>query len=1048
MFFDNLFTLKLKNKLKISINNEELYSLFLLSIFNKTKQNLLIVTSNLNECNKLYNNLAFYNQDVYLFPEDDYLSKRALVTSPEFFLDRITFLNSINNSKNKIVITNINGFLKKLPNVNKFKEMAININVNKEIDRNLLLKKLEKIGYKRETLVTQMGEYAIRGMVIDIYPFDFKNPIRLEMFGEAIEKISEFDINTQRSLKEELKNVNIKPIIDDDLEQKNSYLLDYLDDALVIYQDYNEILTMQKNINEQKKFYNDNEYIDVTKLNIKNCIYVDKINNNDSEIVYDAQDITAEVTSFEKLEKFLIKENSKSYVFLNNIKLPNDLKIKPENIVNSSLNKSFKFNGICYISLLDVVGNNESKEYKSKIKYGTKISDLNDLNIGDYVVHKDHGIGIYNGIKTIEKNGVKKDYILINYKSNDKLYIPAQNLKKIYKYSSKDGKIPKIYRLNSKDWVKTKYKIKNKIKDISQNLIKLYKERNNIIVKPYEADTPLQAIFESEFPYIETKDQLKASYEIKKDMEKNKPMERLLCGDVGYGKTEVIFRAIFKTIMNDKQVCYLCPTTLLAQQQYKSALNRFKNHAVTIEIFTRHTTTKEKNRILNELNEGKIDIVFGTHRLLSDDITYRDLGLLVIDEEHRFGVEHKEKIKEKFKKVNVLSVSATPIPRSLQMSLVGIRDMSLIETPPQNRYPVQTYVINYDELVLKEAINKEILRDGQVFIIYNNISKLPNFQKKLQSMFKNLNIAYAHGQMNKEEINNIMEKFVNKKTNILITTTIIENGIDIPNANTIIVIDADRFGLSQLYQIRGRVGRSNKIAYAYLFYDNSKILNDNAKKRLEAIKEFTTLGSGYKISMRDLSIRGAGDLLGKEQAGYIDSVGVDMYLELVNEELENIRENVKEEKEENEIILDEVETHVSEDYTDKDELIIELHELINSIDTEEKYNDVFNEIKDRYGFVDKKIEYYMQQELLEGYLNKNDIKVITNNKFKMSLELNEKIYKNLNVEELFIEALRISTKINFKYQNNNIVISLNKLGIENEYVILLNKLLKYIDSKL
>lgn len=1043
----NLFDLKIENNMKIYINNEELYSQFLLYIFKEKYKDILIVTSNLNESNKLYNSLSNYLDNIYLFSEDDYLSKKALVKSPEFLSNRITFLNSIYNRDKKIVVTNLNGFIKKLPNIEEFKKLLIKVKENDCINRNDFLKKLEKIGYKRETIVTETGEYAIRGLVIDIFPFDSQYPIRIELFDDLIEKISFFDQNTQRSIKKTKEDILLKPIIDESKNNVFSYINDYLNDYIVIYQDYNEILTAEKNINEQKKYYNDLELVDISAVKVKNKIFINRINNINCSLNLNAEDIRNEINSLENLKTYI---KNKSDVELYSNKLLVDEKIKKMNlkIIDQKLNKSFKFNEKSYISLNDVLGIEEKKKYKSSFKYGTKLSNLEDLKVGDYVVHKEHGIGIYSGIKTIEKNGIKKDYILIKYKGNDKLYIPAQNIKTLYKYSSKEGIIPKVYKLNSKEWEKTKYKIRKKIKDISSNLIKLYKKRNSIIVTPYAEDTPEQIIFENEFPYAETEDQVKTSYEIKKDMEKSTPMERLLCGDVGYGKTEVIFRAIFKTVMNNKQACYLCPTTLLAQQQYKSALTRFKNHAINIGLLTRHTSLKGTNNIIKDLKEGKIDIIFGTHKLLNEKIIYKDLGLLIIDEEHRFGVEHKEKIKEISTKVNVLSVSATPIPRSLQMSLVGIRDMSLIETPPQNRYPVQTYVIDYDEIILKDAINKEILRDGQVFIVYNNISKIPELQKKIKVLFPNLCISNIHGKMQKNEVNEIMENFINKKIDILITTTIIENGIDIPNANTIIVLNADRFGLSQLYQIRGRVGRSNKIAYAYLFYDGSKILTETAKKRLEAIKEFTTLGSGYKISMRDLSIRGAGDLLGKEQAGFIDSVGVDMYLELVNEEINNVKHNNLEEKEKNEIILDDVETHIANFYTEKDELIIELHSLINSIKDEESYNNVYNEILDRYGFVDDKLKYYLEQELLESYLNKLKIKIKENNKFKISLILSEKLYNNLNLEDLFVESIKINTKINFKYQNNLVIVSLNKLGLENSYISILNKLLKYIERNL
>lgn len=1042
----NLFDFEVTDNMKVFCNNEELYSQFLLYLKIKHDGDILVVTPTISEANKVFNNLTLYDKNVFLFPEDDYLTKKALAVSPEFLSNRVNLLKSLSKPDKKIIICNLNAFVKQLPDNEEYKKSVIKLNINEQIDRDEVFKTLNKIGYRRESIVTETGEYAVRGFIIDIFPIGYNQPIRLELFDDVIENIKSFDVNTQRSYNKVYKSLEIYPVKDEFNSSSFTNLNKYLNNSLTLYQDFEQLKIVQKNINEQKKYYEDNNLLNFEKIEVQKKLFIDRINNKGSDIFLNGESISEELTSYNKLKDYLLK-NKDCVIYSDRKELIdkiNNLNIK---VIHQNLNKSFKFNGISYISLYDIFNISQKKEYKNSFKYGTKIQNLENLKIGDYVVHKEHGIGKYAGIKTISKNNVNKDYILINYKGNDKLYIPAQNIKTLYKYSSKDGIAPKINKLNSKEWEKTKYKIKNKIKDISKNLIKIYKERNNIKIIPYEEDSPEQAIFENEFPYNETKDQLACTLEIKRDMEQTKPMERLLCGDVGYGKTEVIFRAIFKAIMNNKQVCYLCPTTILAKQQFNSALKRFKSFAINIALLTRHTSISETNKILKDLNDGLIDLVIGTHKLLNPSIKYKNLGFLIIDEEHRFGVEHKEKIKEISKGIHVLSVSATPIPRSLQMSLVGIRDMSLIETPPENRYPVQTYVINYDELLLKEAINKEISRDGQVFVVLNNISKLSEFKQKLMRIIPGIRVVYAHGKMKKSEIDEIMEVFVNHEADILLTTTIIENGIDIPNANTIIVLNSDNFGLSQLYQIRGRVGRSNKIAYAYLMYDKNKVLTETAKKRLEAIKEFTTLGSGYKISMRDLSIRGAGDLLGKEQAGFIDSVGVDMYLELINEELNSIQKNDCEKNVENEIMLDEVETHINDKYTVSDELIIELHTLINGIKDEKSYLEVYNEIIDRYGVMEDKLEYYLKQELLESYLNNLKITIFTNNKYQISLKLSEEIYKNLNIEELFIQGIKISTKFNFKFQNKSIIISLNKLGIELKYIDLLIELLKYITLK-
>ena len=648
------------------------------------------------------------------------------------------------------------------------------------------------------------------------------------------------------------------------------------------------------------------------------------------------------------------------------------------------------------------------------------------------------------GITTIMKAGVPMDYILIKYKGDDKLYLPVDKVDSLYKYSSKDGARPVIHKLNSIEWQKTKMRIKKKIHDISNELIKIYKNRSISKVEPFMEDTPEQVIFENEFSYEETPDQLKTTMEIKKDLESSKPMDRLLCGDVGYGKTEVIFRAVFKAVMNNKQVMYLCPTTLLSYQQYVSALSRFKNHAVNIALLNRYTTKKETNSILKDLEEGKIDVIFGTHRLLSGDIKFKDLGLLVIDEEQRFGVMHKEKIKEIKNNVHVLSVSATPIPRSLQMSLIGVRDLSLIETAPVNKLPVQTYVISYDPYILRDVILKEKARGGQSFILYNKVNDMSNIVEGFNKLLPEVTIKYAHGKMNKEQMQDIMYEFTMGKFDVLVSTTIIENGIDIPNANTMIVMDADKFGLSQLYQIRGRVGRGDRQAYSYLMYNKEKVLNETAQKRLDAIKEFTELGSGYKIAMRDLSIRGAGDLLGSEQAGFIDSVGVDMYIELINEELSG--KEIEEDKKETN--LNSVSTHIGSDYSDEDSVIIELHKMIGNIDNINDFNDVYESIKDRFGVVNEELSIYMKQELCEKIIDKIGINVVQNDRLKFAIKLDNNIYNKLNVENLFIETTRISTKFNFAYRGDAIFISLLKEQVEKHYINYVLDLLLYISEQL
>ncbi len=1038
--FKNLFDFKIEKDMKVSISDNEIYNQLLLYIFSREKRDLIIITPNLNEANKLFFKLKNYYDDTYIFPDDDYLTKKAIASSPDLLYMRMNLLNNLSSKDEKIVICPINSFLKKLPDYKKFKDLSINIKANDIVDRNDLISKLLKIGYKRDTVVTNTGEFSVRGFVIDIFPINEDHPIRIEFFDNEVEAIKYFDEFTQLSICE-INDIVIKPIVDE-YEDATSNILQYLNNPLAVIEDINKIIDAIKNIKEQAKYYDDYEDYSFDISKIDNKIYVDLFDNyDDYSLTIKAEEILNYNENYDKFIEDII--NKKGILYSANNKFNDTIKNKPIKIIEESLNKGFKYKDNYYFSINDLKKSAESYSYNIKYKLGKRITNIENLSIGDYVVHKSYGIGVYMGIATITKNGLQRDYILLQYKGTDKLYIPVDKLDKLYKYSSKDGARPNLQKLNNDEWEKVKDRIKTKIKEISGELIKIYKERTQAKVTPYDADNDMQLLFESEFPYEETPDQLKAIKEIKRDLESSKPMDRLLCGDVGYGKTEVIFRAMFKTVFNNKQVMYLCPTTLLSQQQYENSIKRFSNYGVSIAILNRYVTPSKSKQILEDFSNGKIDILFGTHRLLSDDVKPQKLGLLVIDEEQRFGVIHKEKIKKYKSNVHILSVSATPIPRSLQMSLTGIRDLSLIETAPKNRYPIQTYVIAYDEQLLKEAILKEISRNGQIFILYNKIKNMGAFVLKLEHLMPNVTIRYAHGKMNKDQIQDIMTDFYDNKFSVLISTTIIENGIDIPNANTMIVMDSDLFGLSQLYQIRGRVGRSDKIAYTYLMYNKANILTESATKRLNAIKEFTELGSGYKIAMRDLSIRGAGDMLGTEQAGFIDSVGVDLYLELINEELNNIIP-VEDNKD---IVIDDVSTHISEKYSNEDELIIEIHSKINSIDSDEKFEEVEKEILDRFGLIDEKIRTYMIQEYVEKLLDKLSIKILINDQSKISLKIDDKIYAKLNIEELFIETSRINTKFSFVYRDTFIIISLLKLKYDEHYLNYILKLLKYIQKE-
>lgn len=1043
--YKKLFNFNVYDYKHISVSNNEIYNQLLLYIFFSCKKNLVLILPTLNEATDLFNELKSYTDNVFLFPEDDFISKKAIASSPELLYMRANLLNSLSDNNLKIIIFHLNSYIKKLPNKENFINRKLNIKIGDKIDRDKLIKKLVDNGYKKESVVYNISDFSVRGFVIDIFPINETNPIRIEFFDNEIEKIKYFDVDTQKSINE-IDNISIGPI-KDDFADNNCSIKDYVDNRFVIYCNIQQIKEQERMLEPQIEYLGiKREIFNLKDLIEENDIFINTIDNMQSELNIQSKSLEKYNSNKDLFVKDVLEKDG--IVYTTNESLINDLQSINKNIKikKETLNHGFEYKNNYYFSEHDLYDTFKRNEIIKNENYGEKLLSLESINIGDYVVHRKSGIGIYKGITTIEKNGMKRDYILIQYKGNDKLYMPVEDISKLYKYSAKEGCKPTIHKLNSIEWTKTKLRIKERIKSITSELIKIYKERNKATVKPFDKDDESQLLFENEFEYKETVDQIKAVNEIKRDLESSKPMERLLCGDVGYGKTEVIFRAIYKTVINGKQVAYLCPTTLLSHQQYNSALERFKNYGVNIDLINRHFTNKQVQEKLKKLKEGKIDVIFGTHRLLSKDVYYKDLGLLVIDEEHRFGVEQKEKIKELKTNVHVLSVSATPIPRSLQMSLVGIRDLSLIESAPQNRYPVQTYVIEYNEMLIREVILKEMSRNGQSFILYNNINDMYKIVDKYKKLIPEARICYAHGKMKKDEMNDIIYSFTKKEYDVLISTTIIENGIDIPNANTIIVIDSDRFGLSQLYQIRGRVGRGNRIAYAYLMYSKQKLLNSNAIKRLDAIKEFTELGSGYKISMRDLAIRGAGDILGKEQAGFIDSIGVNMYLDLINEEVNGVNNDDEDNDKDKEIIPINVETHIGKEFTEESNLLIELHKKINGITNRNELNNVLSEIRDRFGMTNVSLELYAYEKYLEKLLIITMVTLSINDNLKSVLKLKKEVYENINIEKLFVESNKITTKFNFSFNNNIIVITLLKATLEKNYIYYLVDLLELIYS--
>lgn len=1094
-FFPSNVPVKNIRNVALSGLTDEVFCRYIDTVYQKNDRSILIVTSSLFEANRLFDFLSNYQSKVYLFPMDDFLTSEAIATSPDLMVNRLETITSILENDKVIVITNLMGYLRFLPTITTYQENIKTFQVNQDFDQLELAKYLTNIGYKRESLVTKTGEFAVRGFIIDVFPINAKHPIRFEFFGDTIESIREFDEDNQKSISN-ISSITIRPysefILDDDidvLERKQKYLpqysktssiLEYLNNPITFYKDPHQLdITYQSILKEVMEYHaeKDNSYQgtymhDFTYLSpnfLNYYLTVDNLLNDKDFIVYqfDCKEIPSFHENIEAINHFLSEQlylNKLVIVYIKEIQVKNfrkELKVSSiitdeenlekgkVNIILKEMNQGFMYEDKVVLTSKELFSyQSVRKKYKTHFKYASKIKDLNKLEVGDYVVHAVNGIGIYNGIKTLNHGNLIKDYIEVVYAGNDKLYIPVEKIDLISKYSGNEGVMPKINKLGGSDWNKIKARVKSKIHDIADKLLKLYAEREMREGYAFSKDTELQKQFDASFEYTETKDQLLAIEQIKNDMESRQPMDRLLCGDVGYGKTEVAFRAVFKAIMDSKQVLYLCPTTILSNQQYQNALVRFKDFPVNIGLLNRFTSPKEKKRILSELENGTIDFVIGTHRLLSNDIKPKDLGLLIIDEEQRFGVTHKEKIKEYKSNVDVLTLTATPIPRTLQMSMIGIRSLSLIETPPVDRYPVQTYVIEENKQIIKDAIYKEMSRNGQVFLLYNHVDSIERKVSEIQNLVPEARIIFAHGRLTKEELEDRMIAFINHEYDILICTTIIETGIDIPNANTLIILDADHFGLSQLYQIRGRVGRSNKIAYAYLMYSPSKMLNEVAIKRLNAIKDFTELGSGFSIATRDLSIRGAGDILGSEQAGFIDTVGIDLYLKMLQDEISRLKGiTPKEEIIQNEKPLLNVSTHISNNYTDDDQLKISIHKEINTIDSLDKLKEVQLDLEDRFGKLDQDVIIYMYQEWFEKMAKELGIEKVNYTKNSLELVVSEEATTKIDGEKLFVDAFHITPMFRFKMLSNQLIIILDTVKLEKHYIYYLVDLLSKIELK-
>ena len=923
-----------------------------------TKRPICILTYNEIQAKKIYDDIKYFTDNVVIFPKKEVVTYDYVAESKENLYERIESLNKIKSKKTLIVVTTIEAVMQKLPEKNTIYQNELKFKTGNSYKLDDIKRNLVDLGYVRCDLIEGKGQFSVRGDIVDI-SINEKTGIRLEFWGDEIDSIREFNIETQRSIKnkneatiypsneyiledsvdficekirkkyKEYKNQNI---IEEDIEQikegnyiskidkyfdcfysRQETVLDYLSSKYVIFIDEvgkvekrsenikQDRENLQRGLIEKEKqvpeaITNELDFEKVLeRLNNKQLVYIEKQDNEPKikgeKYRLNYKDVNYYKSEIENLFKDLkdnLKQKKNIYILIENKEKANKIKslleekqitckieeelnktiiVKArENIVTISIGKlssgfeNYEIGQIVIDANELVSGEKKRRVTNTAYKEGEKVV-FADLKIGDYVVHRRYGIGIYIGVNTIKADGIVKDYIKIKYQDDAILYIPTSDLDSIRKFVGGDKIKPKVNKLGSREWENTKAKVKKNLREVAKELIELYAKREKAQGYSFSKDTPWQKEFEDSFPYQETDDQLRCIEEIKKDMESPRPMDRLLCGDVGYGKTEVAMRAAFKAAMDGKQVAYLAPTTVLAEQQYQEFKKRMEKYPIKIEILNRFKTKKYQDEVIKKLKLGEVDILIGTHRMLSKDVEFKDLGLLIVDEEHRFGVKAKEKIKQMKMNIDVLTMTATPIPRTMHMSVVGIRDMSVIYEPPYNRKPVQTYVLEYDEEVIKEAITKELERGGQVFYLFNNVEGIERKAEEISELVPEADVVYAHGQMSGSRIEEIMQEFIDKQSNVLVCTTILESGIDIPNANTIIVENADRMGLAQLYQIRGRVGRSDRQAYAYITYKRDKLLSDVADKRLKAIKEFTEFGSGFKIAMRDLEIRGAGSLL-------------------------------------------------------------------------------------------------------------------------------------------------------------------------------------------
>ena len=957
----------------------------------------LILAEDERRAREIYEDYRFYDRKVYSYPAKDLLFFQADIHGNLLIRQRMKVIKALLEEKELTVVTSIDGCMDFLESLGKIKEQLIHYESDSTVDIEQLKNQLVALGYERVGQVEMPGQFSVRGGIVDIYCLTEENPWRIELWGDEIDSIRSFDPESQRSL-ENLEELTIYPAVEHIGDKDMVSFLDYFPEkrAIIFLDEPNRLTEKGGAVEEeyrQSRMHREEKgsrnlpenwlcsFEQLQKeLNKRNCISVCALEPKQAgwkvreKFYLEVKSISAYNNSFELLVKDLHQYKKQGYriALLSGSRtraerLAKDLQeeglaafygqdydreICPGEImvVYGHAKKGFEYPLIKFAVMTesDIFGQ-EQKKKKKKNYSGSRIQDFAELSIGDFVVHEKHGLGIYRGIEKVEVDRIVKDYIKIEYRGGSNLYIPATQLDCLQKYSGADAsKAPKLNKLGTQEWNKTKSKVRGAVKNIAKELVELYavrQEKEGYVCGP---DTVWQREFEEMFPYEETEDQLSAIEDAKRDMESTRIMDRLICGDVGYGKTEVALRAAFKEVQESRQVAYLAPTTILAQQIYNTFVQRMKEFPVRVELLCRFRTPAQQKKAIEDLKKGQVDVIIGTHRILSKDVQFKNLGLLIVDEEQRFGVTHKEKIKQLKKDVDVLTLTATPIPRTLHMSLIGIRDMSVLEEPPMDRMPIQTYVMEYDEETVREAINRELRRGGQVYYVYNRVTDIADVALRIAKLVPDARVDFAHGQMSERELENVMYSFVNGDIDVLVSTTIIETGLDISNVNTMIIHDSDRYGLSQLYQLRGRIGRSNRTAYAFLMYRKNVMLKETAEKRLAAIREYTDLGSGFKIAMRDLELRGAGNLLGAQQHGHMNAVGYDLYCKMLNEAVKEAKGIHTMEDFETSVDLN-VDAYIPDSYISNEFQKLDIYKRIAGIETQQDYDDMLEELLDRFG---------------------------------------------------------------------------------------------------